>query len=126
MGMGDGTDAAERLRDLDDLENFLRSANSPASLAEVDLDKVRRHLGDDAARSLERLSQLAKQLTDAGLIDPREGRFELTPQGIRRIGQQSPGRPVLPADKDRVGIAPHHMDGHRARSRGDDQALRVR
>ena len=42
MGMGEGTDAAGRLRDLDELEDFLRSANSPASLAEVDLDKVRR------------------------------------------------------------------------------------
>jgi uncharacterized protein with von Willebrand factor type A (vWA) domain len=37
MGMGEGTDAAGRLRDLDDLEGYLRAANSPASLSEVDL-----------------------------------------------------------------------------------------
>ncbi len=103
MGMGEGTDAAGRLRDLDELESFLRSANSPASLSEVDLDKVRQHLGEDAARSLDRLSKLAKQLTDAGLIDQREGRFELTPKGIRRIGQQALSDLFGQLTKDRVG-----------------------
>jgi uncharacterized protein with von Willebrand factor type A (vWA) domain len=103
MGMGEATDAAARLHDLDELESFLRSANSPAALAEVDLDKVRRHLGDDAADSLDRLSKLAKQLSDAGLIDQREGRFELTPKGIRRIGQQALSDLFAQLDKDRVG-----------------------
>jgi uncharacterized protein with von Willebrand factor type A (vWA) domain len=103
LGMGDAADAAGRLRDLDELESFLRSANSPASLSEVDLDKVRRHLGDDAANSLDRLSKLAKQLADAGLIDQREGRFELTPKGIRRIGQQALSDLFGQLNKDRVG-----------------------
>lgn len=31
-----------------------------------------KHLGEDAARSLDRLAKLTKQLTDAGLIDQRE------------------------------------------------------
>ncbi len=103
MGMGDATDAAASLRDLDELEAFLRSAHSPASLSEVDLDKVARHLGEDAARSLERLAQLTKQLTDAGLIDQSEGRFELTPKGIRRIGQQALSDLFSQLTKDRVG-----------------------
>ncbi len=103
LSLSEGADAAARLRDLDELEQFLRSAHSPASLAEVDLDKVRRHLGDDAARSLDRLSKLAKQLADAGLIDQREGRFELTPKGIRRIGQQALSDLFDQLDKDRVG-----------------------
>ncbi len=126
MGMGEGTDAAGRLRDLDELENFLRSATSPAALSEVDLDKVRRHLGDDAAHSLDRLAKLTKQLQDAGLIDQREGRFELTPQGIRRIGQQALADLFGQLTKDHVGQPPHHLDRHRPRPRGDDQALRVR
>ncbi|MHB1517837.1 MAG: vWA domain-containing protein [Acidimicrobiales bacterium] len=103
LSLSEGADAAASLRDLDELEQFLRTAHSPASLAEVDLDKVRRHLGDDAARSLDRLSKLAKQLADAGLIDQREGRFELTPKGIRRIGQQALSDLFDQLDKDRVG-----------------------
>ena len=56
----------------------------PAALAEIDLDQVGTHLGEDAARSLDRLAKLTKQLEDAGLIEQREGRFELTPKGMRR------------------------------------------
>jgi len=103
LGMAGATDAASALRDLDELEAMLRSATSPAALSEVDLDKVRRHLGDDAARSLDQLSRLAKRMTDAGLIDQREGRFELTPKGIRRIGQQALADLFDQLDKDRVG-----------------------
>ncbi len=103
MGMGDATDAAARLRDLEELEAFLRSANSPAALAEVDLDKVARHLGEDAADSLDQLSKLAKRLADAGLIDQNEGRFELTPKGIRRIGHQALSDLFSQLTKDRVG-----------------------
>jgi len=103
MGMGEGTDAAGRLRDLDDLEGYLRAANSPASLSEVDLDKVARSLGEDAAKSLDRLAKLAKQLEEAGLIDQREGRFELTPRGTRRIGQQALSDLFSQLTKDRVG-----------------------
>jgi uncharacterized protein with von Willebrand factor type A (vWA) domain len=103
MGMGEGTDAAGRLRDLDDLEGYLRAANSPASLSEVDLEKVARSLGEDAAKSLDRLAKLAKQLEEAGLIDQREGRFELTPTGTRRIGQQALSDLFSQLTKDRVG-----------------------
>jgi uncharacterized protein with von Willebrand factor type A (vWA) domain len=103
LGMGDATDAAANLRDLDELEAFLRSANSPAALSEVDLDKVARHLGEDAARSVDRLAKLAKQLTEAGLIDQREGRYELTPAGTRRIGQQALNDLFGQLTKDRVG-----------------------
>ena len=103
MGMGEGTDAAGRLRDLDDLEGYLRAANSPASLSEVDLDKVARSLGEDAAKSLDRLAKLARQLEEAGLIDQREGRFELTPKGTRRIGQQALSDLFSQLTKDRVG-----------------------
>ncbi|MHB1548205.1 MAG: vWA domain-containing protein [Acidimicrobiales bacterium] len=103
LGMAGATDAASALRDLDELEAMLRSATSPAALSEVDLDKVRRHLGEDAARSLDQLSRLAKRMTDAGLIDQREGRFELTPKGIRRIGQQALADLFDQLDEDRVG-----------------------
>jgi uncharacterized protein with von Willebrand factor type A (vWA) domain len=103
LGMGEATDAASRLKDLAELEAFLRSANSPASLSEVDLDKVAKHLGEDAARSMDRLAKLAKQLADAGLIDQREGRFELTPAGMRRIGHQALADLFDQLNKDRIG-----------------------
>ena len=60
MGLADAAAAARRLGEMDQLEQFLRSASSPGALAEVDLDQVAKHLGDDAARSLDSLARLAK------------------------------------------------------------------
>jgi uncharacterized protein with von Willebrand factor type A (vWA) domain len=77
------------LGDLDQLENLVRGATNPGALAEVDLDRARQLLGDDAARSLERLAELTKMLEEAGLIENQEGRLELTPAGIRRLGQNA-------------------------------------
>jgi uncharacterized protein with von Willebrand factor type A (vWA) domain len=93
----------EALGDMDDLENLLRSATQPGELAEVDLDKARELLGDDAARSLERLAELARMLEEAGLIEQREGRFELTPRGIRAIGQKALGDLFRKLLRDRAG-----------------------
>ena len=43
-------------------------------------------------------------LEDAGLIEQREGRLELTPRGIRAMGAKALGRPVPQSFmKDRPG-----------------------
>ncbi|MCU0311062.1 MAG: hypothetical protein MUE36_08970 [Acidimicrobiales bacterium] len=89
LDMSSASQMMQELSDLDQLENLLRGASSPGALAEVDLDRARELLGDDAARSLEQMAQLAKQLEEAGLIENKEGRLELTPRGIRRIGQNA-------------------------------------
>src|SRR5919107_1921735 len=89
LGFAEANDVLRDLGDLDQLEQLLRSTSNPGALAEVDLDRARTLLGDDAALSLERMSQVAKMLEDAGLIEHREGRYELTPRGIRKIGQNT-------------------------------------
>ena len=91
LGFADGSQMLRDLGQLDQLENFLRQPTSPQALAEVDLDEVRRLLGDESAASLERVSQLAKMLEEQGLIQNKEGRLELTPRGLRRLGQQALG-----------------------------------
>src|SRR5919112_2752178 len=89
LGFAEANDVLRDLGDLHQPEQLLRSTSNPGALAEVDLDRARTLLGDDAALSLERMSQVAKMLEDAGLIEHREGRYELTPKGIRRIGQNA-------------------------------------
>ena len=93
----------DRLGDIDQLENLLRSAASPGALAEVDLDVARELLGDDGARSLERLAELARMLEEAGLIEQREGRLELTPRGLRAVGQRALADLFARLAKDRLG-----------------------
>jgi uncharacterized protein with von Willebrand factor type A (vWA) domain len=89
LSFAEAASMLQELGDIDQLENLLRGATSPGALAEVDLDRAREILGDDSARSLERMADLAKMLEEAGLIENKEGRYELTPRGIRRVGQNA-------------------------------------
>jgi uncharacterized protein with von Willebrand factor type A (vWA) domain len=89
MGLGQAMQQMQELGDLDQLENLLRNAASPGALAEADMDKVRDLMGDDAAKSLQRLADLTKQLEEAGLIEQKEGRLEMTPKGLRKIGSNA-------------------------------------
>ena len=123
----------ERLGDLEELEQLLRSATTPAQLSEVDLDRARELLGDDAARSLDQLAKLAKLLEEAGLIEQREGRYELTPRGMRRIGQRALGELFQRLSRDRIGghrversgIGHERSNEHKAYEFGDPFALNV-
>ncbi|MEY2580303.1 MAG: hypothetical protein QOE09_152 [Ilumatobacteraceae bacterium] len=108
MGMGQAMQTMQELGDLDQLENLLRNATSPGALAEADMDRVRDLMGDDAARSLERLAELTKMLQEAGLIEQKEGRLELTPKGLRKIGSNALRDLFDKLAKDKVGQ--HQMD----------------
>jgi uncharacterized protein with von Willebrand factor type A (vWA) domain len=108
MGMGQAMQTMQELGDLDQLENLLRNATSPGALAEADMDKVRDLMGDDAARSLQRLAELTKMLQEAGLIEQKEGRLELTPKGLRKIGSNALRDLFDKLAKDKVGQ--HQMD----------------
>jgi uncharacterized protein with von Willebrand factor type A (vWA) domain len=89
LGFAEAAEMMSELGDIDQLENLLRGATNPGALAEVDLDRARDLLGDDAAKSLERMAEMAKMLEEAGLINNKEGHFELTPRAIRRLGQNA-------------------------------------
>ncbi len=103
LGFAEVTGLMERLGQLDQLEHLLGSALSPGALAEADLDVAAELLGDDAARSLERLAELTRVLEQAGLIEQREGRYELTPRGIRRLGQKALDDIFTKLTRDRLG-----------------------
>ncbi len=112
LGMGQAMQTMQELGDLDQLENLLRNASNPGALAEADMDRVRDLLGDDAARSLERLAELTRMLTEAGLIEQKEGRLELTPKGLRAIGSNALRDLFSKLTKDQVGQHQVHRLGH--------------
>jgi uncharacterized protein with von Willebrand factor type A (vWA) domain len=103
LGFGDAMDMMQELGDIDQLENLLRNTTNPGALAEVDIDRARELLGDDAAKSLQRMAELAKQLEAAGLIENKEGRFELTARAIRRIGQSALTDIFRKLSRDKLG-----------------------
>ena len=112
MGFAQAMQAMQELGDLDQLENLLRNASSPGALAEADMDRVRDLMGDDAAHSLERLAELTRMLEEAGLIEQKEGRLELTPRGLRKIGSNALRELFSKLTKDTIGQHEMSSLGH--------------
>jgi uncharacterized protein with von Willebrand factor type A (vWA) domain len=103
LGLGGALDTMAELGDLDRLESLLRSVTSPAALAEVDTARVGELLGDDAMRSLERLAELTRRLSEAGFIEHTDAGLRLTPRGIRQIGANALGDVFQRLSKDQIG-----------------------
>ncbi len=103
VGMGQAMSLMQELGNIDSLENLLRNASQPGALADVDIKAAEDLLGPDAARALEKLSELTKMLEQAGLIEQKEGRLELTPKGLRRIGANALDELFSKLAKDKLG-----------------------
>jgi uncharacterized protein with von Willebrand factor type A (vWA) domain len=103
LGFADASQMLRELGQLDQLEGFLRQSTSPQALAEVDLEQVRNLLGEESAQSLKRVSELAQMMEKQGLIQTKDGRLELTPRGLRRLGQQALGDLFSKLSPDKLG-----------------------
>ena len=99
---------------------------NPGALAEVDIDRVRDLLGDDAAKSSSGWPSSPRCSRTPASIENKEGRLELTPRGLRTHRPTGAARPVHEAGQghDRPARAPASRPGPRARLR--HQAVRVR
>ncbi len=103
LDMAQASSVMGQLGDLDQLEQMLRGGSDPGALRDVDLDRVRQLLGDEAADSMERMSEITRMLTEAGLVEQKEGRLELTPKGMRRLGQNALAQLFKKLDRDQIG-----------------------
>jgi uncharacterized protein with von Willebrand factor type A (vWA) domain len=97
----------ERMQESEDLEKYLRGATRPSDLNEVDLERVSNLLGDEAARDVKRLREIEKMLEEAGYVERKAGRLDLTPAGVRRIGKQALGKVY---QRLRAALAGEHDD----------------
>jgi uncharacterized protein with von Willebrand factor type A (vWA) domain len=86
LGLGDATAAVAELSDLESLERALGQAYAGASLDDVDEEMVQRALGRQAVDDLEALRRIERELTQQGWLTRRDGKLELSPRAVRRIG----------------------------------------
>jgi uncharacterized protein with von Willebrand factor type A (vWA) domain len=86
LGMGDATTALEELADLDELAGTLEQDYPGASLDDVDEEAVQRALGRSAVDDLQQLRRIERELERQGYIERNQGRLELTPKAMRRLG----------------------------------------
>ncbi len=77
------------LQGLDELESQMNAARRQGDLDQIDSDRVRELVGEEDAAALDELKQLMRQLEDAGYIKREGERWQLTSQGIRKIGQKA-------------------------------------
>ena len=79
----------DQLQQIDDLEAQLRAAERRGELDDIDREQVENLIGEDAARDLDWLRELQEQLEQAGYIRKNGDKLELTPRGIRKIGEKA-------------------------------------
>ncbi|MGO8957738.1 MAG: vWA domain-containing protein [Streptosporangiaceae bacterium] len=87
LGLGDATEALAELADLADLEDALRQDYAGARLDDIDEEAVSRALGRQAVDDMEALRQIERELERQGYLQRSEGKLELTPKAVRRLGQ---------------------------------------
>jgi uncharacterized protein with von Willebrand factor type A (vWA) domain len=83
LDLQEAQELIDRLEELRRLEGQLSSMRPD----QVDLDLLQKLLGEQALKDFEGVSRLESMLEEDGYVVARGDHFELTPRGVRRIGQ---------------------------------------
>lgn len=110
-GLGQALAAIEELSALEDLDRQLGQQYAGADLADVDEEELTRRLGPEAGRDLARLRSIERALEQAGLVAKSHGRLELTPRGVRKLGERALARVFERIAFDRPGSHDHPVSG---------------
>ncbi len=89
MDLAEALKMMRELGDMEELEKELRRAQYNEGLENIDPDALRELLGEDEAQSMEALQKLTDALKEAGFLHQVGDKLELTPKGMRRIGQKA-------------------------------------
>ena len=88
LGLGDGTGVLQDVADLDDLAEQLAQTYDGARMDDLDLDKLARQLGNDAAVDARTLQRLEQALRDSGYLKrTSDGQLKLSPKAMRQLGR---------------------------------------
>ncbi len=91
------------LQGLDDLEKQLERTQYGGNLDDVDEEKLRELLGEEAAETLNQLKQFLEVLEEAGYIRRKGNNWELTPRGVRKLGEKALGEIYTQLKKSAYG-----------------------
>lgn len=89
LSIEEGLRMADRFDLIDEIEQMLRRLPHEDRLRELDMERVRDLLGEEAYERLRRLQELIGLLEKAGYVHRVGDRFELTPRGIRKLGERA-------------------------------------
>jgi uncharacterized protein with von Willebrand factor type A (vWA) domain len=109
----------DQMQSMDDLERQLERTQYGGDIDDIDEEKLRELLGEEAAETLDQLKKFLEILEEAGYIRKKGNSYELTPRGTRKIGQKALGEIYSSLKKDSFGK--HAVrDNGRGGERADD------
>ena len=79
------------LQGMDELEKQIERTQYGGDLDEIDEEKLRELLGEEAADTLKQLKDFLEVLDQAGYIRRKGNNWELTPRGVRKLGEKALG-----------------------------------
>ncbi len=131
LGLSDATTALAELADLTELEDALRQDYPGARLDDIDEEAVRRALGRQAVDDMEALRQIERELERQGYLQRNDGKLELTPKAVRRLGETAlrhvfaelPEGSQGDHDQHDAGQAGEYTGSTRPWTFGDEQAI---
>ena len=101
----------ETLQKMDTLEQQMKTAQYDPALDNIDDELLKDVMGEEAGQELEALREIARLLEEAGYISRTGDKYELTPKGIRKIGQQALDNIFSQLKKDRTGGHNNYRSG---------------
>ncbi len=110
LGLQEAMRLMERLQQMDRLESQLERGSF--RLEDVDRSLAEQMLGPEARQRLDRMRRMTEVLEKAGYVERRDRRLELTPRGMRRIGQGALREIFNQLKKARFGQHQLHRSGH--------------
>lgn len=102
----------ETLQKMDKLEQQISGSRYDQSAEDIDRNLVSELLGEQAAEDLDAIKSITKLLEEAGYIRRYNGKYRLTPRGMRKIGEKALNSVFARLKKDRAG-------GHNIKQRGN-------
>ena len=101
----------DNLQGLDDLEGQIERTQYGGNLDDIDEERLRELLGDEAAQTLRQLKEFLEILEEAGYIRRKDKTWELTPKGVRKMGETALGEIYAQLKKSGYGKHPQYDRG---------------
>jgi uncharacterized protein with von Willebrand factor type A (vWA) domain len=103
VGLDQAMQLMDQLQQLDQIERELRGVRDAADLDRLDPARVEQALGQESARDLERLRELARRLEEAGYLERHGQEMTLTAKAIRKIADKALRDVFARLKRDRFG-----------------------
>lgn len=97
--------AVELMRQMEALDKLQQQIMN-GEITEVNIEDLERFLGENAGESIRVMIQLPHTLSEEGIIEQKKGRYEITPRGMRSLGESAFGKVYRQVNRDRQGGHP--------------------